>query len=63
MQRRGGRTKFGQLAQEMGLVRAEHILAALPDGVAMVNADLRIIWPRPLDSSQTSHAGPLSGCI
>jgi hypothetical protein len=29
LRRRGGRGKFGQVAREMGLVREEHILAAL----------------------------------
>ena len=29
LQRRGGRHKFGQMARDMGLLRDEHILAAL----------------------------------
>src|SRR5262245_5410945 len=29
MRRRGGRQKFGQMARDMGLLREEHILAAL----------------------------------
>ena len=29
LQRRGGRHKFGQMARDIGLVRDEHILAAL----------------------------------
>lgn len=29
MRRRGGRSKFGQVAREMNLLREEHVLAAL----------------------------------
>jgi CheY-like chemotaxis protein/GAF domain-containing protein len=30
-----------------GLVQAQHILAALPDGVAVVDADMRVRWANP----------------
>src|SRR5207247_10053018 len=35
------------LGEAKKLLRAEHILDALADGVAVVNADLRILWANP----------------
>jgi CheY-like chemotaxis protein/GAF domain-containing protein len=41
------------------LLQAEHILEALPDGVAVVNADLRIVWANP--ALERWCGGPVNG--
>ncbi|HEY7158737.1 MAG TPA: PAS domain-containing protein, partial [Gemmataceae bacterium] len=41
------------------LVQAQHILAALPDGVAVVEADRRVRWANP--AFEAWCGGPASG--
>ncbi len=44
------------------LVQAQHILAALPDGVAVVDADFRIRWANPVFEAWC-EGSPLGRCI
>ncbi len=58
LRRRGGRAKFGQVGREMGLLRDEHILAALAVQMEMFPGIADLSLTRLLDRLRESAPAP-----
>jgi hypothetical protein len=58
LRRRHGRGKFGQVAREMGLLREEHILAALAVQMEMFPGIAELSLPRLFDRLRAPAPSP-----